>query len=82
MCSSIKETWKESLKQKFKDYRRPLTSDADVVALKLKYGRKTRKNLLEQDFDEVPRHKRANIVRRPSSVLIKCYCNILSCIVC
>jgi len=52
----------ESLKQKFKDSRRPFTSNEAVIASKSKYGRKrvVRHRELD-DIDEIPRCKRTAV---------------------
>jgi len=56
----MQETWKESLRQKFKDSRRPLTSNEEVLALKKKYGRAVIKR--PADASEVLRQKRTKAI--------------------
>lgn len=58
-------TWMESLKQKFKDSRRPLTDEESLQATKEKYGRKgvLKRRIVDADdqLTETPRSKRCKV---------------------
>jgi hypothetical protein len=57
---AVKETWKESLKQKFKNSHRPMINDAEVMMFKSKFGRKTPKRTIA--MDEAPRCKTGKVI--------------------
>lgn len=63
MSEILQSTWLESLKQKFKDARRPLTSDATVQLMKEKHGRKGVKRPRDDEVEvtECPRYKRSKV---------------------